>query len=90
MRNVRAIGNSRGVIIPKAFLEELGSPSIVEMTLADGQIVIRPSPGKVTRGKPRSRGETAGLYRIMEAKINRKIRTGKTRWTGPRELERKL
>lgn len=39
---LRKMGNSTGVIIPKAFLTELGFASgDVEMTLEDGAIVIR-------------------------------------------------
>jgi antitoxin MazE len=40
---IRRIGNSEGVVIPKALLEQLGLDSGVgaEMTLEDGALVLR-------------------------------------------------
>lgn len=39
------IGNSRGIRIPKAFLEECGIRDSVELTVQDGQLIVRPVPG---------------------------------------------
>ena len=36
------IGNSRGVRIPKSFLDESGLKSEVELEVIDGKIVIKP------------------------------------------------
>ena len=43
------IGNSRGVRIPKALLEESGLQGEVEMSLRDGALVITPA-GQSRRG----------------------------------------
>ena len=40
--NVRAIGNSKGVLIPTAFLLSCHIQDKVDMQLQDGQIVLRP------------------------------------------------
>jgi antitoxin MazE len=37
---LRKMGNSSGVIIPKPFLAEIGASSAVEMVVEDGRIVI--------------------------------------------------
>ncbi len=39
---IRKIGNSRGVIIPAAYLREIGLENEVELTLKEGTIVIEP------------------------------------------------
>jgi antitoxin MazE len=39
---VRKVGNSRGVLIPAAFLASCQIEDQVDMQLQDGQIVIRP------------------------------------------------
>lgn len=89
-KNIRKIGNSKGIIIPQSFLKELGSPTIVDMSLAEGKIIIRPGARKTTRGKPRDEDEMSGLFTLMRAKIESNIKTGKTRWVGTREMERRL
>jgi antitoxin MazE len=38
---IRRIGNSRGVIIPKSFIEECGMKEDVEIELRDKAIIIR-------------------------------------------------
>ncbi|QLA17910.1 AbrB/MazE/SpoVT family DNA-binding domain-containing protein [Desulfolutivibrio sulfoxidireducens] len=38
-----SVGNSRGIRIPKAVLEELGSPSSLELRLEGGELVLTPS-----------------------------------------------
>lgn len=90
IRNIRKIGNSKGIIIPQSFLEELGSPTVVDITLTEGEIIIRPSAGRITRGKPRDEDETIGLFKLMKAKIENNAKSGKIRWTGAREMERRL
>ena len=42
LTTVRQIGNSRGVLIPAAFLASCRIEDQVDMQLQDGQIVIRP------------------------------------------------
>ena len=42
LTNVRAIGNSKGVLIPAAFLASCHIQDKVDMQLQDGQIVLRP------------------------------------------------
>ena len=39
---IRQIGNSRGLLIPAAFLASCAIEDSVDMQLLDGQIVIRP------------------------------------------------
>jgi antitoxin MazE len=39
---IRQIGNSRGLLIPSAFLASCAIEDSVDMQLLDGQIVIRP------------------------------------------------
>jgi antitoxin MazE len=41
---VRRLGNSTGVIIPKSLLAEVGvaAGDVVEMTLDDGRIILKP------------------------------------------------
>jgi antitoxin MazE len=43
--SVRSLGNSAGVIIPKAMLAELGLTvgASVDMTLADGRLILSPT-----------------------------------------------
>jgi antitoxin MazE len=40
---IRKIGNSRGVLLPKSFIEECGMKDDVEIELVDNAIVIRPA-----------------------------------------------
>ena len=42
LTNVRAIGNSKGVLIPAVFLSSCNIHDKVDMQLQDGQIVLRP------------------------------------------------
>ena len=46
--NIRRIGNSQGVIIPKPILVQLGLNGEVEMTIEGGAIVLRP-PARPSR-----------------------------------------
>jgi antitoxin MazE len=40
--SLRSIGNSRGVLIPAAFLSSCQMEGEVDMQLQDGQIILRP------------------------------------------------
>lgn len=90
IRNIRKIGNSRGIIIPQNILEEIGSPTAVNITLIKEGIFISPIAGKTVRRKPRDEDESKGLYDLMKSKIESNINVGKTRWVGNREMERSL
>jgi antitoxin component of MazEF toxin-antitoxin module len=83
-QRIRKIGNSMGLIIPQSLLNELGQPEIVEMTIIDGCLSIRPS-SKAIRRKPRDKDEIEGLYNIMVASLDKNVI-----WTGKREMERRL
>lgn len=50
LTTVRLIGNSRGVLIPAAFLASCQIEEQVDMQLQDGQIVIKPVRNKVRQG----------------------------------------
>ncbi len=90
IRNIRKIGNSQGIIIPRDILQEIGYPRKVEITSTKDGILISPVAGKAIRRKPRNKDETEGLYNLMKAKIDSNIDAGKTRWIGKREMERRL
>jgi len=47
LTSVRQIGNSRGVLIPAAFLASCQIEDQVDMALQDGQIVIKPVKRKL-------------------------------------------
>jgi antitoxin MazE len=47
---LRRIGNSKGVLIPAAFLASCRIEDQVDMQLRDGQIVITPLPRTVREG----------------------------------------
>jgi len=44
------IGNSKGVRIPKAVLEQCGITDSVEMEVLEGQLVLRPRPDQPRQG----------------------------------------
>lgn len=50
--SLRKMGNSTGMIIPKAVLDELGlkSGAKVELRVVDGEVVVRPARRKVREG----------------------------------------
>lgn len=87
---IRKIGNSSGIIIPQVFLKELGLPAVVDITLIEDGMIIKPVAERVTRGKPRNEDEARGLMSLASAKIRKNIETGKVRWTGRREMVRKI
>jgi antitoxin component of MazEF toxin-antitoxin module len=90
IRNIRKIGNSQGIIIPQYILQEIGSPTSVDITTTKDGIFITPIAGKTVRRKQRNEDETNGLYELMKSKIESNLNAGKTRWTGDREMERRL
>jgi len=90
IRKIRKIGNSQGIIIPKDILQEMGYPRTVEITQTKGGIFISPIAGKTVRWKPRNKDESDGFYDLMRSKIESNISTGKIRWIGIREMERRL
>ncbi len=90
IRNIRKIGNSQGIIIPRYILQEMGYPKTVEITSTKGGILIRPIASKAIRRKPRDKDETDGFYNLMKSKIESNIDAGKIRWIGNREMERRL
>ena len=63
LTSVRQIGNSRGVLIPAAFLASCQIEDQVDMELQDGQIVIKPVKSKLRVGwfEPASQTATAVL-----------------------------
>lgn len=50
LTSMRQIGNSRGVLIPAAFLVSCQIEDQVDMQLQDGQIVIKPVRSKLRDG----------------------------------------
>jgi antitoxin MazE len=50
LTTIRAIGNSKGILIPAAFLASCHIEDKVDMQLQDGQIVIRPVKSAVREG----------------------------------------
>lgn len=50
LTSIRQIGNSRGVLIPAAFLASCQIEDQVDMQLQDGQIVIKPVRRKLRDG----------------------------------------
>lgn len=50
LTSTRRIGNSRGVLIPAAFLASCQIKDQVDMQLQDGQIVIKPVTHKLRDG----------------------------------------
>lgn len=47
---LRAIGNSRGVVIPKPFLAQAGLDAAVDMTIEGSAIVLRKPAARVREG----------------------------------------
>ncbi len=50
LTTVRQIGNSKGVLIPAAFLASCQIEDQADMQLQDGQIIIKPVKRKVREG----------------------------------------
>jgi antitoxin component of MazEF toxin-antitoxin module len=86
IRNIRKIGNSQGIIIPRDLLQEIGYPKTVEITSTKDGILIRPIASKAVRRKPRDKDEAEGLYRIMKAELDEDISKGKIKFIGAREI----
>jgi antitoxin MazE len=47
---IRAIGNSRGIVLPKPLLAQAGFEDAVDVTLKGGAIVLRKPAGQVRQG----------------------------------------
>ncbi len=89
MANIRKIGNSKGVIIPKDILQDIGSPVSMDITLVDGGILLR-GVNKAARRKLRDKDESEGFYRIMRAELDAAFESGRFKFTGEREIEMEL
>jgi antitoxin MazE len=59
------IGNSRGIRIPKALIEQAGLIGNVELNLRDGELVIRPVR-KARKGNPRAGWDEAMAKAVRE------------------------
>jgi antitoxin MazE len=57
--NVVRIGNSRGVRIPKSILAACGIDDVVDLSVADGKIVLEAAP-RVRQGWAEAAEEMAG------------------------------
>jgi antitoxin MazE len=78
LTTMRQIGNSRGVLIPAAFLASCQIEEQVDMLLQDGQIVIKPVkrllregwfPPAAKSAKPASAKETADMQAWADAPL---------------------
>jgi antitoxin component of MazEF toxin-antitoxin module len=88
--NIRKIGNSKGIIIPRLLMQEIGMPEVVDIRLTTEGLLISPLNRKIIRRKPRDKDETLGLYNIMKANIENSIKKGKLVWVSEREMERTI
>ena len=66
LTSVRQIGNSRGVLIPAAFLVSCQIEDQVDMQLQDGQIVIKPIKRKLRDGWFVPPGASSGTVLAQE------------------------
>jgi antitoxin component of MazEF toxin-antitoxin module len=89
-QNIRKIGNSLGLIIPRLLMQEIGMPEVVDISLTGDGLLISPLNNKFIRRKPRDEDETLGLYDLMKANIERSIKRGKVHWISEREMERTI
>ena len=89
-QKIRKIGNSMGIIIPRALMQEIGMPDVVDISLTGDGLLISPLNSKIVRRKPRDEDETLGLYNIMKANIESSIKKGKVKWLHEREMERMI
>ena len=64
---VRQIGNSRGVLIPAAFLASCQIDDQADMQLQDGQIVIKPVERQLRKDWFTPSAQTALLHDTKEA-----------------------
>lgn len=88
------IGNSRGVRIPKAMLEQSGLTGAVTLTVRDDEIIIRPAKAKK---KPREGWEEAFKKlgpQVLTAEdkdwLNAPLTEwDKTEWTWPKDFDEK-
>ncbi len=66
LTSIRQIGNSRGVLIPAAFLVSCQIEDQVDMQLQDGQIVIKPVRRKLRDGWFVQRGAPSDAVSAQE------------------------
>jgi antitoxin MazE len=67
LTSIRQIGNSKGVLIPAAFLVSCQIEDQVDMQLQDGQIVIKPVRSKLREGWFASAGAVSKPDSLQEA-----------------------
>jgi antitoxin MazE len=67
LTSIRQIGNSKGVLIPAAFLVSCQIEDQVDMQLQDGQIVIKPVRSKLREGWFASSGAVSKPDSLQEA-----------------------
>jgi antitoxin MazE len=60
------IGNSQGVRLPKAVLEQVGLSGTAELTIEDGSVVLRPKKKELTRAGWDEAFAAAGNYDLTE------------------------
>jgi antitoxin MazE len=61
------IGNSRGVRLPKAVIEQAGlRDNNVELTVRDGEVVLRSPPRRTRRANPRAGWDEAFRNALAE------------------------
>lgn len=89
-QKIRKIGNSKGIIIPRLLMQEMGLPEVVDLRLTEDGLLLSPLNSKIVRRKPRDQDESIGLYDIMKANIESNIKKGKVHWVNDREMERTI
>jgi antitoxin MazE len=70
LTTIRKVGNSRGVLIPAAFLASCQIEDQVDMQLQDGQIVIKPVKRKLRDGWfGQTTSSAAPVQEVAEARL---------------------
>jgi len=87
--NIRQIGNSKGILIPRSLLQDAGILDAVNLVLTDDGILIQGS-NKPIRRKPRDADESEGLYNIMKYELAAAQESGELRFINMREIEMTL
>ena len=75
LTSIRQIGNSRGLLIPAAFLASCQIVDQVDLQLQDGQIVIKPVKRKLRAGWFESSNPTPESIQVQE-RTRPKLATG--------------
>jgi antitoxin component of MazEF toxin-antitoxin module len=84
--NIRQIGNSKGILLPRSLLEDAGILDAVNLVLTDEGILIQ-GTNRPIRRKPRDADESEGLYRIMKAELDAAQASGVLTITNMREID---